>query len=147
MTPMNDRLAEQTIEDHKYLLELVENRAAIAYFAVANRNQSLFTALKNFLKEEDKQDEEDEAQDQKKGKGKAKKRMKAGRRPVDSNQRFIETVFKRLISDYDFMSVVMYPELQKRRDFVHDAWLIAKNAENTELKIAISNDPFFYINR
>ena len=147
MTPMNDRLAEQTIEDHKYLLELVENRAAIAYFAVANRNQSLFTALKNFLREEDKQEEEDEAQDQKKGKGKAKKRMKAGRRPVDSNQRFIETVFKRLISDYDFMSVVMYPELQKRRDFVHDAWLIAKNAENTELKIAISNDPFFYINR
>ena len=38
MTPMNDRIAEQTIEDHKYLLELVENRAAIAYFAVANRN-------------------------------------------------------------------------------------------------------------
>ena len=129
-------------------MELVENRAAIAYFAVANRNQSLFTALKNFLKEEDKQDEEDEGADQKKGKAaKAKKRMKAGRRPADSSQRFIETVFKRLISDYDFMSVVMYPELQKRRDFVHDAWLIAKNAENTELKIAISNDPFFYINR
>jgi len=42
MTPMNDRIAEQTIEDHKYLLELVENRAGIAYFAVANRNQSLF---------------------------------------------------------------------------------------------------------
>jgi hypothetical protein len=52
MTPMNDRIAEQTIEDHKYLLELVENRAAIAYFAVANRNQSLFNALKNFLQEE-----------------------------------------------------------------------------------------------
>ena len=50
MTPMNDKIAEQTIEDHKYLLELVENRAAIAYFAVANRNQSLFNALKNFLK-------------------------------------------------------------------------------------------------
>ena len=30
--------AEQTIEDHKYLLELVENKAAIAYFAVLNRN-------------------------------------------------------------------------------------------------------------
>jgi hypothetical protein len=63
MTPLNDRLAEQTIEDHKYLLELVENRAAIAYFAVANRNQSLFTALKNFLKEEDKQDEDKQAKD------------------------------------------------------------------------------------
>lgn len=129
-------------------MELVENRAAIAYFAVANRNQSLFTALKNFLKEEDKQEEEEDGGDAKKGqKGKAKKKARARGRPVDSNQRFIETVFKRLISDYDFMSVVMYPELQKRRDFVHDAWLIAKNAENTELKIAISNDPFFYINR
>ena len=52
MTPMNDRIASQTIEDHKYLLELVENRAAIAYFAVRNRNQSLFNALKNFLREE-----------------------------------------------------------------------------------------------
>jgi len=38
MTPMNDKIAEGTIEDHKYLLELVENRAAITYFAVANRN-------------------------------------------------------------------------------------------------------------
>ena len=38
MTPMNDKIAAQTIEDHKYLLELVENKAAIAYFAVANRN-------------------------------------------------------------------------------------------------------------
>ena len=38
MTPMNDRIAAQTIDDHKYLLELVENKAAIAYFAVANRN-------------------------------------------------------------------------------------------------------------
>lgn len=44
------------------------------------------------------------------------------------------------------MSVVMYPELQKRRDFVHDAWLIAKSTENNELKLHISNDPFFFIN-
>jgi len=35
---MNDTLADKTIEDHKYLLELVENRCAIAYFACANRN-------------------------------------------------------------------------------------------------------------
>ena len=48
-TPMNDQLATKTIEEHKYLLELVENRAAIAYFAVANRNQSLFLALKSFV--------------------------------------------------------------------------------------------------
>ena len=52
-----------------------------------------------------------------------------------------------MITTYDFMSVVMYPELKKRREFVHDAWIIAKHAENTELKIAISNDPYFYITR
>ena len=50
MTPMNDRIAAQTIDDHKYLLELVENKAAIAYFAVANRNQALFNALRNYCK-------------------------------------------------------------------------------------------------
>jgi len=52
-----------------------------------------------------------------------------------------------MILDYDFMSLVMYPELKKRRDFVHDAWTIAKMTENTELKIAISNDPYFFITR
>jgi hypothetical protein len=49
---MNDRMAEQTIEDHKYLLELVENKAAIAYFAAANRNLCLFYALRNYVEEE-----------------------------------------------------------------------------------------------
>lgn len=48
LTPLNDQMAEATIEDHKYLLELVENRCAIAYFAVANRNQSLFRALQKY---------------------------------------------------------------------------------------------------
>lgn len=46
---MNEKIAKKTIEDHKYLLEHVENRAAIAYFAVANRNQCLFAALKSFI--------------------------------------------------------------------------------------------------
>ena len=45
---MNDVLAKQTIEDHKYLLELVENRAAIAYFAVSNRNHALYQALREY---------------------------------------------------------------------------------------------------
>jgi len=45
LTPMNDVIANRTIEDHKYLLELVENRCAIAYFACFNRNQSLYEAL------------------------------------------------------------------------------------------------------
>ena len=38
LIPMNQNMANQTIEDHKYLLELVENKAAIAYFSAANRN-------------------------------------------------------------------------------------------------------------
>lgn len=55
--------------------------------------------------------------------------------------------FDKILYSYEFMSIVMYPELKRRRCFVHDAWLIAKLSENLELKIAISNDPYFYINR
>ena len=51
LTPMNDQLAERTIEDHKYLLELVENRCAIAFFAATNRNQSLYLALQSYVAE------------------------------------------------------------------------------------------------
>ena len=54
LTPMNDVIAEQTIEDHKYLLEHVENRCAISYFAVRNRNLSLYSALKRFFQEIEK---------------------------------------------------------------------------------------------
>jgi len=60
---------------------------------------------------------------------------------------FMEATFKKMILDFDFMSLVMYPELKNRREFVHDAWYIAKLTENTELKIAISNDPYFFITR
>ena len=48
---MNDIIANRTIEDHKYLLELVENRCAIAYFACYNRNQSLYDALQAYCKQ------------------------------------------------------------------------------------------------
>ena len=51
------------------------------------------------------------------------------------------------MKEYDFMSVVMYPDLKMRREFVHDCWIIAKSSENNELKIAISNDQFFYLTR
>ena len=51
---MNDLIAQNTINDHKYLLEHVENRCAIAYFAAVNRNQCLFTALKQFHLEQQK---------------------------------------------------------------------------------------------
>ena len=52
-----------------------------------------------------------------------------------------------MITRYDFMSVVMYPELKNRREFVHDCWLIAKGAENEDLKMAISEDKYFYLFR
>ena len=45
---MNDVIADQTIEDHKYLLEIVENRCAIAFYAATNRNQSLYNALQRY---------------------------------------------------------------------------------------------------
>lgn len=151
MTPMNDKIADQTIEDHKYLLELVENKAAIAYFAVANRNQSLFNALKKFLNKEieDKREYErmQEEQDEADGKKKKKKDKKKQINSQDTEQAFMGTTFNRMINEYDFMSLVMYPELVKRREFVHDAWLIGKLTENFELKLAISNDPYFYITR
>ena len=51
LVPMNDKQAVQTIDDHKYLLELAENKVAIAFFAMANRNQSLFNALSNYVQE------------------------------------------------------------------------------------------------
>lgn len=60
---------------------------------------------------------------------------------------FMENSFKNMIIKYDILSVVMYPDLKNRKLFVHDAWNIAKLSENHELKIAISNDPYFYITR
>ena len=59
---MNDEMAEQTIEDHKYLLEHVENRCAIAYFACANRNLSLFNALNRYFVDIENQKKEDQSQ-------------------------------------------------------------------------------------
>ena len=52
-----------------------------------------------------------------------------------------------MMQEYDFMSIVMYPDLKNRREFVHDCWIIAKAKENLELKIAVSSDPFFYLTR
>lgn len=60
---------------------------------------------------------------------------------------FLESLFKQMMTNYDFLSVVMYPDMKCRRNFVHDAWLIAKFTENFELKMAISKDPHFFITR
>ena len=46
---MNQTIADETLEDHKYLLLDVQNRAAIAYFAAANRNLSLYEALIKYI--------------------------------------------------------------------------------------------------
>ena len=46
---MNDKMAQMCIEDHKYLLYEVQNRAAIAYFAAYNRNLSLYNALRAYM--------------------------------------------------------------------------------------------------
>lgn len=52
-----------------------------------------------------------------------------------------------MVKEYDFMSAVLYPTLKNRRDFIHYCWVIAKKKENTELKMAIVKDPFFYLTR
>lgn len=57
LTPMNDVIADETLEDHKYLLLEVQNRAAIAYFAAANRNLSLFNSLVKYI-QKDKEERE-----------------------------------------------------------------------------------------
>jgi len=59
----------------------------------------------------------------------------------------MEETFKKIMIDYDFMSIVMYPDLKNRREFVHDSWIIAKASENEEFKMAISRDPYFYLCR
>lgn len=56
-------------------------------------------------------------------------------------------VFNKMVNEYDFMNLVMYPNLQARREFVHDAWIIAMARENDELKKALSKDPFFFLTR
>ena len=61
--------------------------------------------------------------------------------------RYMEDAFENMIKKYDILSVVMYPDLKNRKLFVHDAWNIAKLSENRELKLEISNDPYFFITR
>ena len=66
---------------------------------------------------------------------------------VSNGDPILEEIFKKISMTYDFMSIVMYPTLNSRREFVHDCWMIAKATENEELKLAISRDPYFYLTR
>ena len=70
-----------------------------------------------------------------------------GKKEESGPQAYLEQVFQKIILEYDFMSIVMYPDLKHRREFVHDCWIIAKACENEELKLAISRDPYFYLER
>ena len=54
MTPLSDKVAIAIIEDHKYLLESIENRCAFAFFAVQHRNQCLYEALQSFYRLKEK---------------------------------------------------------------------------------------------
>ena len=98
LTPMNEQIAELTLEDHKYLLELVENRCAISYFAAVNRNQSLYFALKKYHTEMKQKEDDDLA-----GGVMPKKRSAV--------EQTLEASFDKMIQEYDFMSIIMYPEL------------------------------------
>lgn len=141
LTPMNDALAKQTIEDHKYLLELVENRGAIAYFAVSNRNHALYQAMREYY---------DIFEESNTGEVVKVNHDANGEKKVRNKEDFndpLDYLFIKMIEMYDFMSVVMYPDLKNRREFVHDCWLIAQGKENEELKMALSRDPYFYVNR
>ena len=60
---------------------------------------------------------------------------------------YMEHIFLKIIKNYDFMSVVMYPELKNRRDFIHDVWCIAQGTSNKELMLAVSADDYFYLTR
>ena len=59
----------------------------------------------------------------------------------------LDLVFISMVTKYDFMSIVMYPDLKNRREFIHDSWIIAQTTLNEELKLALSLDPYFYLNR
>ena len=48
---------------------------------------------------------------------------------------------------YDFMSVVMYPDLKNRREFIHDCFLIGIGTSNLEFQMALTRDPYFYVSR
>ena len=93
---MNEDIAIQTMEDYKYLIDHVDNKCAIAYYSCLNRNHSLYYAMKRTCLEDAKEENEE----------KIKQKMRRG-----DYHPALETLFMSLITKYDFMSVVMYPEL------------------------------------
>ena len=76
-----------------------------------------------------------------------KEKKKAPKVKKDLKGVYLDAIFRKMILEFDFMSLVMYPELKNRREFVHNTWFVAKITENTELKLAVSNDPYFFVTR
>ena len=90
-------------------MELVDNRAAIAYFAVFNRNDCLFEALKSFIDKElheidtvkkggsnDKVIENEEDKENKKKEGHQLK-MQMALKNKDPKQKKMEEIFKKML--------------------------------------------------
>ena len=46
--PMNKKIAFKTVMDHSCLLETVENKVALTYFSILNRNQALYESITEF---------------------------------------------------------------------------------------------------
>ena len=65
----------------------------------------------------------------------------------DPKYKKMEEMFNEMLYKCDFMTLIMYPELEQRRQFVHDTFYIAKIAENLELKIALLIDPYMFIEK
>lgn len=82
----------------------------------------MFNALKKYLlaeisqKEEYErlQEEKDDADPDKKKKKKNRKK-KGPVSAADTESMFMDATFNRMLNEYDFMSVVMYPELKKEK--------------------------------
>lgn len=52
-----------------------------------------------------------------------------------------------MMDEYEFINIVMYPNLSGRREFVHKCWVIAKERENLEFKQSVAGDSSFYLTR
>lgn len=96
------------------MLELVENRCAIAFFSVSNRNQALYEALRAHYGIVNEVVEDKDL------------KMVLEVNPNNHEEMSeLDFLFLTMITKYDFMSVVMYPDLRNRREFIHDCWMIA----------------------
>ena len=49
------------------------------------------------------------------------------------NFKVLNQLFLALIHQYEFLNIVMYEDLLKRREFVHDCWVLAQLSMSFEL--------------